>query len=330
MSENKSTNKFDFRKIKLELIEEFKNRCGYCGSKIGITDSGNVDHYYPKSRFPELEFQKSNLVLACNYCNRIKSDRSPIDNSGKKVILNPREDIFSDHIKEDENGVLTGVTELGNSTIEVLQLNRKALVEDRINRAILNLGREEDYKSIEPILNNEKSPYEKFQESIAVIKQLLEVKIENDTLQNHQNKLLYANVITSMETYLSDTFINKAITSKEYLRKFVETFHDFKNIKFDYAEIFEKYEDVETYVTKSLLDIMYHNIGKVKGMYMDTFGIEFPKDIKSIYQAVNIRHDIVHRNGQDKNKNEHQIDGMQIQKLITDVSAFIDFINNQI
>lgn len=329
--ESKKVNRYKyFREVKEELIRESENKCGYCGSKLGITDQGNIDHYYPKSKFPELEFEKSNLVLACNYCNRMKSDRIPVDENNKKIILHPQQDDFSLHISEDANGSLIGITDLGTSTINTLQLNRKALVEDRINRAMLNVMSDKDYNSLEPILNSESSPYEKFKESIKFVEKLLNIQIEDEAVKRHHHKLLYANIITVMETYLSDSFINKTIVSQRLLRRFVESFHDYKNIKFDYADIFEKYENVETYVTKSLLDIMYHNIGKVKGMYKDTLEIDFPQDLNKVYKAVSIRHDIVHRNGKDKNKKEHNIEANEIKELIDDITCFIDNVEDQI
>ena len=52
-----------------DLSSRFHGNCGYCEEYAG---PGRVDHFRPKSRFPELVYAWSNWVYACNKCNVVK------------------------------------------------------------------------------------------------------------------------------------------------------------------------------------------------------------------------------------------------------------------
>ena len=56
-----------------DLRSRFLGICGYCEEASG----GGVDHFRPKSKFPELVYAWSNWVFACNSCNNAKNDSWP-------------------------------------------------------------------------------------------------------------------------------------------------------------------------------------------------------------------------------------------------------------
>ena len=56
-----------------ELEQRFFGLCGYCES----IDKGEVDHFHPKSRFPESVYDWSNWIFACHDCNQAKGDKWP-------------------------------------------------------------------------------------------------------------------------------------------------------------------------------------------------------------------------------------------------------------
>lgn len=61
-------------KFKRDLKEQhFGLRCcPYCG----LPSVNTIDHYFPKSRFPQFSFLFRNLVPSCYDCNRIKDDKA--------------------------------------------------------------------------------------------------------------------------------------------------------------------------------------------------------------------------------------------------------------
>ena len=142
-------------------------------------------------------------------------------------------------------------------------------------------------------------------------------------------KLLYANLITSMEAYLSDTLIKYVTENDEYLRKFTETYKPFKNQTFTTDDIFNRMDHLKDIVKGELRELMYHNLPKIKPIFMDSMGIDIGV-IKDLYKAVLIRHDIVHRNGKDKEGKEHVITKENVEQLCTQVNDFIYNIERQL
>lgn len=63
-----------WRGFREELGARFHDICGYCEKRA----RGEVDHFRPKSKFPELVYEWSNWVFACHTCNSIyKKDKWP-------------------------------------------------------------------------------------------------------------------------------------------------------------------------------------------------------------------------------------------------------------
>ena len=57
-----------------DLRSRFHCICGYCEEAAAL---GGVDHFRPKSRFPEMVYSWSNWVFACSKCNSTKQDKWP-------------------------------------------------------------------------------------------------------------------------------------------------------------------------------------------------------------------------------------------------------------
>ena len=56
-----------------DLMRIFSNLCAYCEADC----KGEVDHFRPKSRFPELVYEWSNWLFACHDCNHAKLFKWP-------------------------------------------------------------------------------------------------------------------------------------------------------------------------------------------------------------------------------------------------------------
>ncbi|MGA5696766.1 P-loop NTPase fold protein (plasmid) [Bacillus cereus] len=101
------------------LWEETGGKCVYCETFLGRIGNGDVDHFFPKSRYPDLTFEWSNMFFACNTCNSLKANKDP--NSFK--IVHPSQDNPSDHLKKNREGVYIPLTEKGSNTINLFRLN---------------------------------------------------------------------------------------------------------------------------------------------------------------------------------------------------------------
>lgn len=99
-----------------------------------------MDHFYPKSKYPYLAFSFYNLIPICNTCNsRFKSDNV-------KDILNPYKEGFENNIKFKLNGTNIDIINLlSGSDVEKNKLNIE-LVKNRniTDEEYLNRCRESD------------------------------------------------------------------------------------------------------------------------------------------------------------------------------------------
>lgn len=311
------------QKIISELLEKHKARCAYCGISV-VFGQLELDAYLPLHTHPDVQVS-DNYVLSCAHCNRIKGGKEPIAEDGQVIILHPYSDRYWNEIKIDRAGVAEGVTEAGRSTINHLQLNRPELVSYRKDHIA-------DY--IEKI-NDGNSAFDVYQCSIKQIKELLQIVISNSDLQKYFYQMIYANVIATMEAYLSKCIISLVLNDDTMFWRFVRRF-DWGKEKINIEDIKDVYDSMNIKVQTKLTEVLYHNLPKVKAMYKNILEIDILRsdaDMTFLTQAVDIRHDLVHRNGRKGKHCEvdvfHDITLEMITELIEHVDSLVEDIENQ-
>jgi hypothetical protein len=168
-----------------------------------------------------------------------------------------------------------------------------------------------------------------FISAIHDIEKLLETEVEGSVADCFY-RLLFVNVITAMETYLSDAFINTVVHNPALMRHFIETTPEFQNEKVALSDVFSALEKIEQKANGHLVDVVWHNLERVKPMFRDTLGIEFPKDMGAVFRAIVKRHDIVHRNGKTKTGKGIPIACQDVIGLIASVQAFVHDVDAQL
>ena len=149
----------------------------------------------------------------------------------------------------------------------------------------------------------------------------------NPQLEQTLYQMLYVNAITSMEAFLSEFFIAKIQDDNSNLRAFVESNPEFKNVKLTLSEIFKKKESLNSYVREYLVKLLWHNLSKLKPMFKTSLGIEFPESMEYLTKAVNVRHDLVHRNGKTKDELDISISKGELKRLFDEILSFAKHIN---
>lgn len=142
-------------------------------------------------------------------------------------------------------------------------------------------------------------------------------------------RVLYVNLISCMESFLSDTLIHKVLESEENKRAFVKGYKDFSKLEIGLSSLYDTIDGIDGIITKTLRDVIYHNLPKVKGIYKDVLGIDMG-EIGVLCKCVNIRHDIVHRNGKTKSGDKISIERKEIEELAKAVSDMIENVESQI
>lgn len=109
-----------------DLTNAFHGLCGYCEEMC----RGEVDHFRPKSRYPELVYSWSNWVFTCHDCNHAKGDKWPtggyVDPCARSWGARPEHffsfDILTGEILPKE-GLTLARRRKAQSTIDDLRLN---------------------------------------------------------------------------------------------------------------------------------------------------------------------------------------------------------------
>jgi HNH endonuclease len=116
------------------LRREFHEQCVYCRK----ADRGNreffgIDHFRPKSLFPQLAVSYTNLFYACNPCNARKGDYWPDDEHehAGMFIPNPCDHVMFEHLRYVD-GTTQPKSRTGQFTIARLDLNDPAAVRSRL------------------------------------------------------------------------------------------------------------------------------------------------------------------------------------------------------
>lgn len=145
--------------LKRALLEEAHGKCVYCEQKLDATRPVQIDHYRPARGAVDIEGRRSedhyywlayewdNLYASCPECNQAKGAKFPV--AGERVpeqfrgalnaldalelpmLLNPGFCDPEQHLEFHRDGLVTPRSIEGRITIEVLRLNRAALVAAR-------------------------------------------------------------------------------------------------------------------------------------------------------------------------------------------------------
>jgi uncharacterized protein (TIGR02646 family) len=113
-----------------------RQRCMYCEDSRGT----DIDHFWPKSRYPQRAFDWMNMLLICTGCQRAKGDRFPLDSNDRPQLIDPTAEEPWDYLFfVPATGVITArydpatgeVFAKGEATIDLLPLNDEAIADGR-------------------------------------------------------------------------------------------------------------------------------------------------------------------------------------------------------
>ena len=113
----------------LKTMAGERERCMYCGDSHGT----DIEHFWPKTPYPERMFRWPNLLLCCTECGRFKGECFPVDND-TPVLVDPTADDPWWHLDFDpDTGNIAARFDTqandwsprGMKTVEVLQLDRR-------------------------------------------------------------------------------------------------------------------------------------------------------------------------------------------------------------
>lgn len=171
--------------------------------------------------------------------------------------------------------------------------------------------------------------FDNFKENLQKVEVISEKLKDDDYLP----KILYAHIITLMEEYFYNTFKSKVLNDDTVFEKLLEIY-PFKKIKIPLIEAYNKDSgDINSYIkkliTSSIDNLIFHKLPVVDEIYKKALDIRIPIN-SDLTDAVIKRHDIVHRNGKDKEGDEVDITKAEVDELINIMSEFIENVNTEI
>lgn len=140
-------------------------------------------------------------------------------------------------------------------------------------------------------------------------------------------KMNYAYSVTLMESCLSDMIKHAVLTEDEFMQNALNNLVDFKSIKVPLADIYNDPDFAKKRVMSTLTEYLYHKIDFVLLSYHLILGSDRPESVENlkpeIIQIAKNRHDIVHRNGFDKEGRALTLSKNDLIKAIQDISDFV-------
>ena len=248
----------------------------------------------------------------------------------KQDFVDPRigylleEDYWSDEIKQHD-------LNFPCATLECLAVAMLDIVPETVD-CVLNVtdlvhgGWTDAFEDLIEFSKDHTTFYEVFNTAIYDTRSLIILSPENKTLA----RLLYANVISAMETYLADTIKKQVLNRQSIKRRFIQTSDSFRE-KIPVSDIFKKLDRLNEEIINAIDTTSFHNLDRVTGLYKAVLDTHFPADLlPQLKKAIENRHDIVHRNGKDTKGQPTGISMADVEKLIELVDTTVQSLDKQI
>lgn len=192
---------------------------------------------------------------------------------------------------------------------------------------IVHGGWVDDFEDIEQLQEGKTYFYKIFENSLV---ELQGIKLDESTpiLQ----RMIFSSVITTMESYLSDTLKKNVLNRDAIKKRFVKNSESLKRSKnISLNDIYEELDKLDKKIIDDINSTSFHNVDVVTGLYKNVLLCSFPKDkVAQLNKSVDKRHDIVHRNGKTKDGSMIYISKEDVEELIELVSDVVSHIDKQI
>jgi len=143
--------------------------------------------------------------------------------------------------------------------------------------------------------------------------------------------LIFANVVTALETYLSDAFINTVMPDVDLVQKLIETSPHFQQQSIRLSDVIKRARGIEREAQAYLLDFAWHHLARVDRLYASTLGFGLPlSSFGDVLAGIDKRHDVVHRNGRAKDGSPVRLTKEEVAGWIRRVRELVDAIETEL
>ena len=143
---SQSNQAFEEIRAALKSMATGRERCMYCEDSAAT----DIEHFWPKSKYPERAFSWDNYLLACSGCNsNHKREKFPLDDSGAPLLINPTVDDPDEFLLLS---VLTGKYRPRTHEGQESRKGRESIDVFGLGRDILEKGRQDAWQTIPALL----------------------------------------------------------------------------------------------------------------------------------------------------------------------------------
>lgn len=148
------------------------------------------------------------------------------------------------------------------------------------------------------------------------------------------NRLIFAGAIASFEAFLGDTLVNAVLNDEAIRNRLVQNDRKLGAIKVSAAELSGDSQVLQKRIVAELRNVLYHNLSYVLVLYKNAFDLELIPSEENrdlLFNAVQERHDCVHRNGSNKDGEKLTVfTNEYVQKVIAAINTVIDHVDENL
>ena len=148
-------------------------------------------------------------------------------------------------------------------------------------------------------------------------------RISDDT---YFNRLLMAGVITQFEVYLQSVTVGLITTSRPLMIRLAGS-GVFKKQTISLSKAIEN--DMGKFIVAQVKNIVFHNLSDIEPLFRQAFDIRITVT-KEIIGLINLRHDIVHRDGFTKDGVCHDLQHATLVDALQIVLSLVNVIDQQL
>lgn len=184
----------------------------------------------------------------------------------------------------------------------------------------------EDFHDLEEISASATRPCRSVLASLDDFKSLSDSAPLNLVLQ----RMCYSSIITALEAYLAD-LVKRSVQEPAIQRRFIGKSKLFEDEKIKITSLFQVLDGLEKRINVELNKLSFHNLNTAEVIFRDVLLISFPENERDFLKgAVQLRHDIVHRNGRNTKGKEVSVAHQDVGQLDKVVREFIASVDGQI
>lgn len=189
---------------------------------------------------------------------------------------------------------------------------------------------DDDYFDAELHWTKEQKAFSTFIILIDEIRKNLAITSSSTTL-----KMNYSFSVTIMESCLGDMLRGVIFSHGHYMSNAIKNVNELKSIKVSLLDAYEQVDLVNKIVLKTLAEkYTYHNINTIISVYSNVIceplSDSIKRKIEEMLKIVDVRHDIVHRNGFTTEGTEHDLTYEKVNHAIDIIVNFVSEIKDYI